>query len=107
MAVDQEQRLSATAGGAHGQEPSGGPNSQPRAPHAVVVYASLALGTAAVVSSIAKTWLGVPNAFDWFLLAMGVLLCGLSVFSRFSFTRNGLEVVLRQLDSLLRLMQHG
>jgi hypothetical protein len=66
-----------------------------------VVVTCLALGAALILSCILKTWVSIPSAFDWYLLAMGVVLSSISLFTRFAVTPTRLEAEMRSLIAML------
>jgi hypothetical protein len=93
--------------------PTGPPNSPREASgdnrlHTGVIVTSLCLGAAVIISSILKTWLREPNAFDWFLVSLGVVLCALSLLKKVAVTPTGLEadmkLVRSQLESVVQML---
>lgn len=64
----------------------------------------LILGVACIISSIAKTWICTPTTYDWFVLGMGVILCGLSLFRRVSLTAGDFKAELERLRELTALL---
>lgn len=59
------------------------------------------LGGLCVLSLILKTWFSNPNEFDWFLLAMGVVLCGVTFFRRVAVGARGFEAEIRELKQTI------
>lgn len=71
-------------------------------PFKLVVTTCTILGTICVISSVLRTWCATPGPFDWFVLAMGVLLCGLPLFRKVAFGTRGFEAEIEALKSQFR-----
>jgi hypothetical protein len=69
-----------------------------------VVWACIAIGAICIGSTLLKSWLAQPNWIDGFILLIGVILCGLSLFSKFVVNpKNGSIIVdVRDVFSLVQ-----
>lgn len=74
--------------------------SQPGRVHSGVVLTCLVLGSLLVLNAIVKTWLREANSFDWLLVLIGVVLCGMSLFRRFSLSAQGIEAELQEVKAV-------
>jgi hypothetical protein len=80
------------------------PGRLSRQSYPLVVFTCLALGVICVGSSVFKTWFGTPSSYDWFVLGMGVILCGLSLFRKVSLGAAGFDAELRALQEQIRTL---
>jgi len=67
-----------------------------------IIYACLLVGIGCLANTIVKSWIGTPNALDWGILFVGLVLCAISLLKEFKVGKEGVSATIADISQLLQ-----